>query len=139
MKLNVKLLEKVKKHIKKEPRRLNMSEWNQVAVPGRYINTDAEKGFFSRLKLTKRTAPPCGTVGCIAGWATMLSGVSEIPIDDAAIELLGINEEAAQELFFMGSWPRPFRILYRAAKSSRERASITCKRIDAFIEQYRDK
>jgi hypothetical protein len=56
--MNVKLLRKIQKHILEEPRRLDM---DVVLVK------DIDPASW-------RDAPPCGTVGCIAGWACALSG-----------------------------------------------------------------
>lgn len=56
MKVNVKLLKKVRKLIAEEPRRLNMSYW------GIKVKDMAEK---------PSSAPPCGTIACLAGWTIL--------------------------------------------------------------------
>jgi hypothetical protein len=51
--MNVEKLRRIKEIILAEPRRLNMGDW--IAA----VRTDHE------------SAPTCGTVGCIAGWAIL--------------------------------------------------------------------
>ena len=48
-KLNVKLLDRILRHVKKEPRRFNMGQWVDSSVTA-----------------------PCGTAACLAGWAVIL-------------------------------------------------------------------
>jgi hypothetical protein len=58
MKINLKLLEKIKKHIEEEPRRFDMDTWGVKHDMRKYRNEDT---------------PPCGTSACLAGWAVLLS------------------------------------------------------------------
>jgi hypothetical protein len=59
IKLNVKLLNRVKKHLLEEPKRYYQGWWANKATK--------EDGF-------EGAAPPaCGTQGCIAGWAVFLT------------------------------------------------------------------
>lgn len=125
--LNVPLLRKVQKHILEEPRRLNMSQWLQYS-----------------------DAAPCGTVGCIAGWALKLSGSRLRNTDKfakAASELLNIkfsrtkdyrlfNDDCdAARLFSTLNWPRQFSERYYSSEFPSERAEVTSDRIDYFIEE----
>lgn len=86
----IELLQRVKQHVLEEPRRLNMGTWGRKA--SHRLGDDA---------------PPCGTVGCIAGWCVFLSNpekiwdeiiqedfesVSDYPIRTKAAELLGAKE-----------------------------------------------
>lgn len=57
MKVNVKLLKKVRKLIQEEPRRMRMSSWGRKTDGSDISNP-----------------PPCGTVACLAGW-TVLAAV----------------------------------------------------------------
>lgn len=77
-KKTINLLRKIERHILAEPRRLNMKRWgtvydlskfaklkkliqgNATYIPG--VQEDVAKNM-----------PPCGTVGCIAGWTVFLS------------------------------------------------------------------
>ncbi len=130
--MNTKLLRQIQKEIREEPRRLRMSDW---------IRTD----------VTGVGAPPCGTVACIAGFATILShdyetkapltfntkalvcqGGSESYEKEGA-RALGLTPRQAVTLFYTGQWPARYRNDYVSAHSSKRRAQVTCKRIDAFI------
>ena len=53
MAVNVKLLRAVKRLIQEEPRRLDMHVW------GRKVTQD------------RKSAPPCGTTACLAGWIVL--------------------------------------------------------------------
>jgi hypothetical protein len=108
--MNVKLLRKIQKHILEEPRRLNMDGWGMV-----FDMEDAA--------IDKRV-PPCGTAGCIAGTACIITGAIkpsriigrtyrntytggrpfwEFPDNtpDKARKALGLKKEQAQRLFYM--------------------------------------
>lgn len=124
---NIKLLEKVKKHILEEPRRLNMS---------------------SGIKKVQKRKVPCGTIGCIAGWSVLLSKslleltkdleIDEekgwMPIEQDAQELLGISDLQKGNLFYLHNWPSKFQLTYKRAKTANGRARATAKRIDYFIK-----
>jgi hypothetical protein len=121
--MKTKLLREVAKHIAEEPRRLNMH----------LIST--------RVDPSRHEAPPCGTVGCIAGWACMLSGMG---IDEAnwrkGEEILGLTSDQSMKLFdfpttdgFNDGWPRKFGKRYVNAKTPRGRMLATVARIEHFI------
>lgn len=111
--MNVELLRKVKDHILAEPRRLDMC----VVIKFR------SGSIFD---------PPCGTVGCIAGWANYLEGRSRGGMQDAA-RSLGLGEEW-QWLFFLAYWPENFCTRYVNAKTATTRAEVTAERIEHFIK-----
>lgn len=143
--MNTELLLRVRDHILAEPRRLNMSQWRQDAKPGdvvkyqyelglRFSNDDTEK------RLTRLTAPPCGTVACIAGWSVILSqpetkNTSIYCIDflGRAETLLGITDTQSDILFYPRSWPEPFRSRYPRCHGAKARARLVAKVIDTFI------
>jgi hypothetical protein len=121
--MNVKLLRKVAEHISEEPRRLNMTYISRQ-VPSQAYN-----------------APPCGTVGCIAGWACMVEGLS---VDEASwrkgTELLELTEDQAFRLFdfpteegLMDGWPRKFGKKYVNAVTPKAKAKAAVDRIEHFI------
>lgn len=124
--MNTRLLRKVAKHIAEEPRRLDMSF------------------LYRRAALVKEDLrPPCGTVGCIAGWALIIGlkattfsaafpivNGSTVDVTDAR-KLLKVKND---HLFFLSLWPEAFQCDYRAASTPAERASVTVARIEHFIK-----
>jgi hypothetical protein len=154
------LLRKVQKTITEEPNRLIMGSWTRQVITGEgeiYV-TDYDPS-----EEITRPVPPCGTVGCIAGW-TAINGMKDkdLPIvtingnkmiDVSAIDdvegearhLLGLTKEQAQSLFYLPNWsvavygdvkawPKRFATAYGNAKTAKQRAKVTCDRIDYFIE-----
>lgn len=113
--MNVRLLRKVKDHILAEPRRLDMSVL--MSFP------------------SGESAPPCGTVGCIAGWANYLEGGSRGGILTATKLLeLGRGYARRDRLFFIVFWPGNFSTRYINAKDAKTRAEVTAERIEHFIK-----
>lgn len=132
-KVNIELLEKVRSHILEEPRRLDMEDWIDY-VAG------------------KPESPACGTTGCIAGWAVLLtipeligcasdnSGLPEKFLDiiwntnEEATRLLDLSEDEETRLFYLDEWPESYRLAYNAARSQDQKASVTASRISLFIQ-----
>lgn len=128
--MNKELLNKISEHILEEPRRLNMN----------YL--------FRNVNPISKDAPPCGTVGCIAGWACVLSGVDvELTIDlwSKARSLLGLSMEESERLFTepdiaiyssgeQGCWPMSLAEEYEDAETPKERAEVTVRRIKLFSD-----
>lgn len=137
--MNTKLLRQVRAHILGEPRRLRMEHG---------IKPQRGKG-----------APPCGTVGCIAGWAVILANKKRsetikdmidrmsIPrsetsrrerswsaVKDMATELLEIVPASADRLFYTLEWPQDLKDAYAVAGTAAGRARITARRIARFIK-----
>lgn len=95
MKLNVKLLQRIKKHLRAEPKRYDQGTYGD--------------------EVFGRGAPVCGTKGCIAGWAVFLSMTQSRwkfwikrdrlsvdwppPIALRARKLLGLSSLEAKRLF----------------------------------------
>jgi hypothetical protein len=137
--MNVRLLRKVAKHIAEEPRRLDMDVLTDIRDP----------------KEDDRN-PPCGTVGCIAGWSCLLTGMprkkswSPTRYWEHGQKLLGLTKEEGKRLFNTPSdavfeherygeditmyWPLRFAKRYENAKTPRGRASATVARIEHFIK-----
>lgn len=135
--MNIKLLRRVKRHILAEPKRINMYFPVRVGQMG-------------------RGAPPCGTIGCIAGWAVLLAerkgrempGLTwrrildrreapDMDWDDfkpIAIRRLKLTAEQAHRLFHVINWPRTFTVQYEKARTPKKMASVTAERIDHFIK-----
>lgn len=133
----VSILNKVKKHVLEEPKRLNMGDW------GRTSGTDNCVEF-----------PACRTQGCIAGWTIFLtkpkiwknmlegaksSGHTEYLDSNVhepsllAKDILGLDSEQKTRLFYAEGWPQKFDIAYQKTNTYKTRAAITAKRIDHFI------
>ena len=124
--MNVAVLEKVRDHILEDPRRLNMRDWI-------WHYTD------NQVRLNSDILPPCGTVGCIAGWILELYGhelekeTGDI-VKDAA-KLLGVDLSEACCLFHLEYWPKDYQIRYRAG-NQKERAQVTAERINRLIKEH---
>jgi hypothetical protein len=143
MPLNVKLLNMVKQHILDEPARLRMDCWLVKGPANKNIYT-AMPGYNEPKDFT---LPSCGTVGCIAGWAAILSAPKpeEINADsymvraEYAADTLGIDADFEPfDLFFCDQWPIQMREAYYEALSAEERAQIVARVIDQFILGYND-
>lgn len=137
MKLNVELLRKVQAHIKEEPRRLIMSVWFQPFADR--VTMDLQWESFSNHKiglgmLPEPLVPPCGTIGCIRGWAHNLSG-DKYSIS-SCYKGLNIPEHFESLLYRVDEWPYKFQESYRTTDSPAVRADITCRVIDDFIQRY---
>lgn len=133
--MNKDLLIRVRDHILAEPRRLNMSHWTQSAKPGDVVFSGYEVRIGSESKISKKDAPPCGTVACIAGWAGELSGN---PVSDGGDgrRILRLTPAQAEELFYPDEWPGNAYSNYRNAKGPDERAAIVASVIDDFIARH---
>lgn len=128
--MNVGLLLQVKDHILEEPRRLNMDIL--------FLNLREEDIWFYDLP-----APPCNTVGCIAGFAAALSGTRDLTSYQGGMAALGLTREEAERLFteprhwnnmcFRYHWPEDYARAYLAATNPTGRAQATAARIDHFI------
>lgn len=142
------LLRRVIRHIKAEPRRLAMNTWFHAGVKESFEIYDPNFN-------DQRDVPPCGTAGCIAGWVAALGAPTKRPrtaggvIRRTAIRLLGIKgsgaynkinadeanpDYAGDRLFFVESWPHRFRHIFNGAKTHRGRTAATIKRIEHFIK-----
>lgn len=151
-KIETRLLKRIKAHILKEPKRLDMN----LLVDIKHNETIGYE-----LPNTKdRQWPACGTVGCIAGWAVLLSGGKPITCGseegwwEKGAKLLGLNTAMANRLFSTplnaldewdalyplhederpDTWPKKFANRYVDAKTPRGRALATAARIDHFIK-----
>ena len=126
-KLNVKLLEKIKKHILEEPLRLNMEVF-QVS------RDDAERGEWCGSCFDpgrELQYPGCGMAACVAGWACLL--YSHRPYVGVwgleAKDILGLNAAEANHLFYR--WHRT--PAYKKA-SPKMRAGMAVREINKLIK-----
>ena len=130
--MNVRFLRRVKRHILEEPSRLRMTDVVRLGTPGTLAHFCAGWG-----EPVDQRIPACGAVGCIAGWALILSGRKDETADmyDAA-PLLGIKSpEVADTLFNVDYWPKDLGDKYKSAKTKKRRSELVAKRIDQFIEE----
>jgi len=120
--MNEALLRQVMDEIRKEPKQFDITSW------------------FDR----QASESPCGTTGCIAGWAVALvhhkgdlKAASQNPIlypGKVGQKLLELSYEEKQRLFFLEHWPKAYRDAYWANGATAQcRARATVARIEHFI------
>lgn len=130
--MNTRLLRKVAKHIAEEPKRFQMGNWYQSNEVRTVVNE------FATTAPATHPFPKCGTAACIGGWACILSGITDRDVledaGQAAAHFLAINDEKADRLFAVRSWPNAFRKKYRSAKKVTTRVRIAVARIEHFIK-----
>lgn len=129
--MNIPLLRKVSEHILAEPRRVNMNiglyQFGDVSIPGWH-----------------RNKPPCGTIGCIAGWAARLSGTLlpsggsaadwEGGIEDSARKALDLTYSQTRRLFHPENWTHDaYRALDRYEPGTPNYARAVADYIEDFI------
>lgn len=83
---------------------------------------------------------PCGTVGCIAGEACLMEGC-HLPFADRvngpyrkAIEILGIGDRQADNVFYVGGWPDDLVDKWHAANSLTQQRAVMIKRLEYLKE-----
>lgn len=121
--MNIKLLNKVKKAILKEPRAFHMSSWHETWEEG-----DREDGW-------------CGTSHCIGGWAQVLSGKKKGHVHSS--ESFAYYQELLQlpdlNLLIHDLWPRPLHKRYENAVSEEDwdaAANVAAEAIDSYIQHH---
>ena len=116
-KLNVKLLNRIKRHLIAEPKRYDQATWAR--------------------EVSGKGAPACGTRACIAGWAVLLSVPkpewsqwigADSEIADKAQDLLGLTNDERGVLFAVENQTR-----WTGKLGVRE----ACKKIGALIAPRR--
>lgn len=141
--LNVAMLRKVKRHILKNPARLRMDSWVKRGQPDeKIINTSCGYNEPSTYNI-----PSCGTVGCIAGWVTLLDAIAkkeeyqDNAISERARAILNENYRFNPfELFYVDYWPEEFAAKYTDEDvTQEERAKIVGEVIDLYIKQYQER
>ncbi len=118
--MNVELMNKVREAILDNPRRVDMGDF-----------------CYSKEK--------CGTVGCIAGWAMILSGIKpsfikagDFSPHNVGRDLLNISDEQAHKLFYVNSWPwQDIRIeLYKSNEGTKRYARAVAAACDCAIQGW---
>lgn len=138
------ILRRVVRHIKREPARYDQSSLIEKGKPGSdYYDISACGGIGAEQSpiSSHRTFPDCGTVGCIAGWITILYAPhSRVDAVDFASKLLRLDESSAERLFsavpMVGwtGWSEPYLSMYRNAKTLKQRARVLELRVEFFIK-----
>lgn len=120
----VKMLRRVKNHILREPKRLNMRRFAYNSIRG-------------------RMSPSCGTVGCIAGWTCLLDYVDkhgklpEKSVDSLegywnyfgkACRVLGMRDSRLSDLFYRYPYIRGLK------HGTKPYAKAVASRIEKFIK-----
>jgi hypothetical protein len=142
--MNVELLLKVKETILTEPRKFIMGDW-AINIEGWRKTRPGDVP----LELPDAEYPPCGTVACISGWATIISryggdpnklfeerGVSNPWLEEDGQEALDLSDREALRLFFESNWPTQFSDRWETARTQQERAQVAADRIDFFIATH---
>jgi hypothetical protein len=128
-------LRRLEKVFLKEPRKLFMGEW--LISGKRDIQFKAER--------TEDLMPPCGTVGCIAGWLSASRKGIAINLKfgyswprDIGSEVLVVDDDLAAQLFYVTNWPANFRSRLEATKNGTlEYAQVVVDRMEDFIANGR--
>lgn len=123
--MNTELMLRVADAIEAHPERFDMSEWIY--------------------------ADPCGTSGCIAGWTVMTAcgdrlrvyNTKQITLDghvagtaSLAQDLLGLDDETADNLFFMSEWPNDIREqIDEGEMSEAQGAAIMLRRMAGVVAE----
>lgn len=124
--MNVELLRQTQTAILEEPKRVNMRMW---ALTQSYQKELGQE-------------PPCGTVGCIAGWIVSITQnlrgdklAENMNIEGTATRLLGFPSFYETEiLFYLSRWPWAYQQRLALTKpGTREYAEVVAARIDHFI------
>lgn len=135
--MNIELLRKIQAIVLEEPKRLVMERWISIPVDRR-----------------DSRVPECGTMGCVAGWATLLSRQAQQKdstfrelaeeirelgsiVQHTGATALKLDHGQATRLFYLNSWPPDFANAFTGASQYPDylvrRANITSLRIDRFI------
>lgn len=141
MSFNVKLFDKVVKHILEVPDRLAMgipvAKGKNIVDENHNYETDSHNSVVLQ--------PPCGTAGCFGGWTVLLGSpgrmrdkVSEWndvgwnEVKENASDLLGLDYGNLRRLFHVEHWPQDFQDDWFRTKKPAVRAKILAERAAQF-------
>ncbi len=142
--MNKELLERVAQHIEAEPRRLQMSSWVEASPKSPCGTTACIAGWAVLLTapdfdaaLDVARTPTLDDEGADDSWAhearvLRTVGREDEDFDQAGRELLGIDRQQADRLFYMIGWPAEFVSGYDG-RNAAEAARIAAARIRHFI------
>lgn len=131
--MNVELLRQIVAHIQQVPGRLVMRVY--------LLRKSKDVPYENNVRLMDDLGeslefPPCGTVGCIAGWAIALSnlhGLNPDYIEMNACRLLRLPSREGSKLFHLINWPDVFYHRYVKALTAEARAEVLKDRVEHFI------
>ena len=122
--INKRAFTRLKKHLLAEPRRYDQ---NDVLSAGQDIRNEE--------------VPPCGTTGCLLGWASFLSAKNKKERGTysftRARKYLGLGVKTAKKLFagtFSDGWNFQSRNAYNNAITPEERVKVAIEVIDNLIK-----
>lgn len=121
------VLDRVARLVEDEPRRMHMST----------LYVELSETRLQRDALLSHTYPPCGTIGCIAGWShfVMCSSTNcgaSIGTANAALLLAGFSKDAEKELL-VAFWGGDHMNL---PDGSQEQADAVCLFVRTFQAKY---
>lgn len=130
-------LRRVRNQIVADPEHFGMDDWARpmFGADGAYCGTAHCIGGLAALDagfIAVRQAPHPGR----GVWydITAASPVERYPYDQGRFaEALNLIPDEADRLFSVERWPQPFYVEYALARSPKERAELTARRIDLFI------
>ena len=103
-----------------------------------------DMGFWHRSRLAPETPEGETATACIAGWVMAIRGRKKLcdlqpgVIPQRAAELLGLNIDQAERLFYLFFWPAEIKEVYRNTPETLEdyenNARLAGERIDIFIQ-----
>ena len=160
-------LERLKKFLRKEPRRFDMDWWgvkikNIADLPTLEKSYDLT-GVGAAYNTLAEQKPPCGTVACLAGNIAIMAkliqpeqlqsrpGLEEdnvylFPPETAQMSANWLGIHNYGKLFFTSDmshtsncWSEKFSRAYRKAKTPKEKVEIACEVIDYYIKNGIDK
>lgn len=141
--MNIKVLQRLKKTLKAQPARFNMSFWG---VSAREAKEDGDMDFLE--------VPPCKTQACMAGEICIQEGLAKVLkkgglvlknrsgsfFHDARVAA-DLTETQAQNLFYfkqwndgLHGWPTKFEAAYDSAQNPKDRVKVAIARLDHFIK-----
>jgi hypothetical protein len=130
-------LEIIKRKIRHNPLRLDMSIWNY----DRLLTMDKPN-----YRLREELQPECNTIGCISGWAQIMFPLISNPQKPAnsgeeltaGMHSLGIDDEdIARRLFYVERWEPEYKGAYRALQYflSKQDDNLTSEVIKLVLEE----
>lgn len=122
-----------------EPRKLDMNVWLTRFNPKARVAELRGKGTLN-FKQTKSELPPCGTMGCLAGWAVLQAGLDENSrsvryqgFPKIAAKLLGLDASQSDRLFLFSYWPLRFHeALAAERRGTKGYLAVVKRRVQSF-------
>lgn len=126
------LLRRVIKHIKEEPKRFIMGSIIQKRGEEWFGYDTVYDG--CSMGIENWEFPRCNTAACIAGWAAILAGKERINWNNGK-RALGITEAQANRLFHPDGWDAKLAEKYASAETHKVRVNAAVAQIEKFIKE----